>query len=294
MVIEEPASLLAVARRYDAVVLDQWGVLHDGTAPYPGAVEALEALARAGVRLAVLSNSGKRAAPNAERIARIGFPSELFETVMTSGEALWQDLATGRVAASVLYPIERARGDAEDWVSGSGARLVSELAEADAILLMGVPDDARPAEFEEVMAEAFKCELTVLCTNPDRASPRAGGRLVMSPGQLAHDQRARGGKVAFYGKPYGQVFDAVARALGTENGKLLMVGDSLEHDIAGANGAGWDSLFVRGGLHAEAFTGSDAPLARLERLIVEETAPRPTYTLHSLGQLSELHDETAQ
>ena len=106
------ATLTEVAPRYSAIVLDQWGVLHDGSEPYPGALECLARFKTAGPRLAVLSNSGKRAAPNAARIGAMGFDASLFEVVMTSGEALWQDMTAGRVTARVLCPVERAAGDA--------------------------------------------------------------------------------------------------------------------------------------------------------------------------------------
>ena len=45
------------------VLLDQYGVLHDGQKAYPGAVAAVEALAAAGRKLLVLSNSSRRAVP---------------------------------------------------------------------------------------------------------------------------------------------------------------------------------------------------------------------------------------
>jgi hypothetical protein len=66
-------EISTIASNYDAIVFDQWGVLHDGSAPYAGAVDCLEKLATCGVRMAVLSNSGKRSAPNAARIADMGF-----------------------------------------------------------------------------------------------------------------------------------------------------------------------------------------------------------------------------
>ncbi|MEM9248901.1 MAG: TIGR01459 family HAD-type hydrolase [Pseudomonadota bacterium] len=274
-------TLSAVAPDYDAVVLDQWGVLHDGSTPYPRAIAALEGMLRGGVRLAVLSNSGKRAAPNADRIAAMGFAPELFETVMTSGEALWQDIAAGRQSASRLLPIERAAGDAAAWAKGLDVVLVDDVSNADAILLMGLPDKAAPDAFAPRLAAALERDLPVYCTNPDRASPRAGGVTVVSPGALAHDYAARGGRVLFYGKPHLPVFRAVEAALGVAPARLLMVGDSLEHDIAGAEAAGWASAFVRGGLHAAAFRSGDTSAA-LTRLVRAEAAPAPTYSLQEL------------
>ncbi|MEM1431258.1 MAG: TIGR01459 family HAD-type hydrolase [Pseudomonadota bacterium] len=271
-------TLQEVAADYEAIVLDQWGVLHDGTTPYPGAVVALDALHAAGVRLAVLSNSGKRAAPNMARIARMGFPEQIFACVMTSGEALWRDVAEGRIAERRFFPIERAPGDAAIWAEGLPVQLCREPSEADAILLMGLPDGSDAADWQAPLDHALSASLPVYCSNPDRASPRSGGRRVVSPGALAHEHHARGGHVVFYGKPHGPVFDAVAAALGTTS--LLMVGDSLEHDIAGAAAAGWDSAFVRGGLHAADFAGGDAE--RVLAGLVGDGGAAPTYMIEVL------------
>ena len=57
-------GLRAIADRFDAVLVDQYGVLHDGRRAFPGAADCLRALRAAGKRIAVVSNSGKRAGPN--------------------------------------------------------------------------------------------------------------------------------------------------------------------------------------------------------------------------------------
>ncbi|MBN2760949.1 MAG: TIGR01459 family HAD-type hydrolase, partial [Rhodobacteraceae bacterium] len=172
------SSLSEVAERFDAIVLDQWGVLHDGTCPYPRAVAALERLRARGTRLAVLSNSGKRAAPNLDRIAAMGFAPDLFDSVMTSGEALYQDIAAGRVQPRALFPIERSSHDAQAWASGLAVNLVTDLSHADGVLLMGLPDAADLTAIQTRLDQALALDLPVFCTNPDRASPRADGQLV--------------------------------------------------------------------------------------------------------------------
>ncbi len=269
-------SLLEVAGDHDAVVLDQYGVLHDGARPYPGAVPALEALRAAGHRLAVLSNSGKRAAYNAARIERMGFPRGLFEAVMTSGEALRSDIARGAVPHRRLWPVEGAPGDAAAFAEGLDVTLTDGPGDADAVLLMGLPEGTDADGAEALLARLGG--LPVICSNPDRASPRAGGGTAVSPGALAHTHADAGGEVLWYGKPHRPVFDALARALGT--GRLLMVGDSPEHDVAGGAGAGWATCLVMGGLHA-ARLGGDA--SRVPALMHEEGAPMPTYAIASLA-----------
>lgn len=273
-------SLLDIADQYDAIVLDQWGVLHDGTTPYSGAVEALNAL---NTRLAVLSNSGKRAASNAARIASMGFPEALFEVVMTSGEALWQDIAAGRVAHKRLYPVTRAEGDGQTWAEGLAITLTDDATTADAILLMGLPDHGDPDAAHAILDVARAQGIPMLCTNPDRASPRAGGATVVSPGALAHAYAASNGDVQFYGKPHLPVFTAIAAALNVAPDKLLMVGDSLEHDIVGGHAAGWATAFIRGGLHADAFAQNVNIPQTITRLAAADKAPMPTYTLAQLG-----------
>ena len=271
------ASLSEVVSDYDAIVFDQWGVLHDGSAPYPLAIPTLTALAAAGHRLAVLSNSGKRAAANAAQLARFGIAPDLFECVMTSGEALWRAFERGAIPYRRLHALARAPGDAEVWAEGLALSFVP-ADEAEAVLLMGMSDDAGAGAFAEVFAVALERGLPVLCSNPDRTAPRAGNVRVVMPGTLAEQYAETGGEVQFTGKPHLGVFRAVEAELALAPERILMVGDSLEHDIAGASRAGWHSVFVRCGLHAGRFEDG-AVLDRLAALADRLNTPPPEFTL---------------
>jgi len=242
-------SLLDIATSYDGLVFDQWGVLHNGAEPYPHAVDILTELRRRGHFMAVLSNSGRRARANQELIEQIGFPPGLFGRVMSSGEALWQDIYTGRIAEQIFFKVERRPCDAAHFAEGLKIEFASKMCEVEAILLLGVPDDSIIEEWEHSLNEAAALNLPVYCANPDRFSPRPDGKLALQPGALAYAYKDRGGSVTFYGKPHLPVFSGLERAVDMVGGRLLMIGDSLEHDIAGANIAGWDSVFVLGGLH---------------------------------------------
>ncbi|MEM6477630.1 MAG: TIGR01459 family HAD-type hydrolase [Pseudomonadota bacterium] len=273
---QEISRIAEIADRYDVIVFDQWGVLHDGSSPYPGAIRCIESLAARDI--AVLSNSGKRARPNAARISAMGFGENAFSTVMTSGEALWADIAACRIAETRFFPIERAAGDAESWAGDLEIEL-TPLDGAEAVLLMGLPDGATLEDWMPVLHAALERGLPVHCSNPDRKSPRAGGT-VISPGALAFAYEAMGGQTSFYGKPHRPVFDALALAL--PGASYLMVGDSLEHDIAGASDAGWDSVFVSGGLYAPLFKAAPWE-AVLPKLAAEQGAPPPTYIIGEIA-----------
>ena len=274
------ASLSEVASDYDAIVFDQWGVLHDGSAPYPLAVETLAALKADGHRLAVLSNSGKRADVNEAQLSRIGFPADLFDCVMTSGEALWQAFAAGEMPFTKLHAITRAPGDAEAW-AGRLELSFLPVEKAEAVLLMGLADTAGAGAFADVFSAALERGLPVLCANPDKTAPRAGGVTLVMPGTLAQDHANTGGEVRYIGKPHGQVFGAVEAALGLAPERILMVGDSLEHDIAGADAAGWHSVFICGGLHAARFRSGDIA-SNVAALADAMATPLPRYTLDTL------------
>ena len=45
---------------YDTFLLDMWGVMHNGSAPYEGVLQTISELKKAGKKLIILSNSSKR------------------------------------------------------------------------------------------------------------------------------------------------------------------------------------------------------------------------------------------
>ena len=140
------------------------------------------------------------------------FKPNYFQTVLTSGEALWQHMKRGRIAQKCFYPIERTEGDSAVWSLGLNIEFVS-FEEAEAILLLGVPDDHDKTLCNCLWQNAQVRNLLVYCSNPDLASPREKG-LVASPGAIAATYEEMTGEVVFYGKPHAKVFASMQEALG--------------------------------------------------------------------------------
>ena len=92
MDIQLVTGMREVAPDYDGFILDLWGVVHDGVAPMPGALECLRALMERGKRTVLLSNAPRRADDVVRRIAEIGVPEDLYHHVMSSGEEAWLHL----------------------------------------------------------------------------------------------------------------------------------------------------------------------------------------------------------
>ena len=286
------SSLSEIADEFDIAVLDQWGVLHNGREPYPRAIGALAWLYNAGKPAIVLSNSGKRAAINIGRICGMGFPKHIIRHAVTSGETAWQSFNARRFPVTCsgrmrLFPISERRTDAEEWAAGNkGVELASSIDDADALLLMGMPRNSDADEIDVIIRNAINLELPLICTNPDKMSPR-GSSNVKSPGTVSDDYSRLGGRVIAFGKPFPEVFEAVRELQpNVDRNRFLVVGDSLEHDVSGAVAAGFTAAFVRLGIHRSAFAGCDT--ADEIRSVVSELAsrlgvPLPDYTLPELA-----------
>ena len=250
-------GMRALATDYDGFILDLWGVVHDGTAPFPGVLDCMARLISGGKRVVLLSNAPRRADDVVRRIARIGVPEGLYHGVMSSGEEAWQHLAR---RDDPFYAALGRRclqiGSERDLEMREGLALdfVDEPEEADFILNTG------PAEWEDTLADyapilraARARDLPMVCANPDLVVIH-NGRPALCAGALAEAYEAQGGRVRWHGKPYPSVYASCLDLLGIADRRhILAIGDSLRTDIAGAQGAGIDSLLVAGGVHAGEF-----------------------------------------
>ncbi len=270
------AGLRELAPRYDGFILDLWGVIHDGVAPIPGAIDCLRSLIDSGKRIALLSNAPRRADDVVRRITAVGVPSGFYHVVMSSGEEAWQNLnrrddpfyaGLGRRCLHI--------GSERDLEIREGLHLqyVDAPEEAQFILNTGPAGwDDRIEDYEPLLRRAIGRGLPMVCANPDLVVMR-GSTLHLCAGALAKWYEEAGGHVRWHGKPFRSVYDSCLQLLGiADRSRVLAVGDSLRTDIAGAAGAGIDCLLIAGGIHAEEFgtTGERTPdLGRVEAALRE-------------------------
>ena len=270
--------------RYDGFMLDQYGVLHDGEAPLPGAVAALELLRRAGKTVVLISNSGKRSLPNEELLGRLGIARGLYVTMVTSGETAWLGLQarTDEVFAGLgdrcLF---LSRGGDRSALDGLPIQDVAEAAEAEFVLLTGLDhDEAWRVAASGLLEQALARDLPLVCTNPDLVSIE-GGRHVDGPGAFARRYELAGGEVRWVGKPWPAIYRAALAAMPVARARILAVGNSMDHDIEGASGMGIAAALVTAGVHRAAFEGATTAAACLERLetLAGASAARPRFLL---------------
>ncbi|TKV71835.1 TIGR01459 family HAD-type hydrolase [Bradyrhizobium elkanii] len=279
------AGLHAIADRFDHVLLDQWGTLHEGLAVFPAALECVARLREAGKRILILSNSGKRAASNQRRLATLGLPADAYDGVLSSGEVTWRGLHAREQAP--FAELGRAcflisRDDDRSIVDGTDLVVVANMREADFILLGGLDDNAaEPERWREGLATAAARQLPMLCANPDLVMFGVAG-LIPAPGALAAFYHSLGGTVLFVGKPYPPMFAAARDQLGhPPPDRVLVIGDSLDHDIAGGRTAGMLTLLIGSGAHrATLAQASDLP--RAIKTVAGTPARMPHWTMDHL------------
>lgn len=248
-------GLAPIADRYDGLILDVWGVLHDGERPYPQVRETLQRLKSAGKRIVLLSNAPMRTPPVRARLAGFGIGPELYDDVLTSGEEVWQNLcdrddpfyaALGR--RCLWIGPERHRS----VVTGLDLTLVEEVEAAEFLLNTGPDDlDEGATAFQPLLRAAAARGLPMICANAD-LHVMQGDAVIQCAGVLAQRYEDHGGVVRWHGKPFASVYHGCFRLLGDiAPARILAIGDNLDTDIAGARGVGIDCALVAGGIHAD-------------------------------------------
>jgi HAD superfamily hydrolase (TIGR01459 family) len=244
-----------LAGLYDGFIVDLWGVVHDGVRPYPGVIDCLRQLHALNKRVVFLSNAPRRAAAIGRALAGMGIGEELYDGIMSSGEAVYlalRDRTESDFAAlgERLYHLGPERD--RDVFDSLSLIEVKSPAEADFLLNTGPddylgPDD--PSIYTPVLDTALAAGLPMICANPDLEVVRDGKRIICA-GVLAQYYAAQGGQVIMRGKPDPAIYKPTLALLGTEQSRTLAVGDSLRTDMAGAKAAGIDACWVLSGIHA--------------------------------------------
>ena len=273
--------LAALAGGYDGFIVDLWGVVHDGIAPFPGALECLARLNDKPVLL--LSNAPRRASAVRVALRALGVSDTLYSGLLTSGEATWRALHERRdpwfaALGTRVYHLGPARD--RSVMEGLDLIRVQDPAQGAFVLNTGPDDERDGARLEAFLPELDAClraGLPMICANPDLEIVR-GGLRILCAGALAQHYAAQGGDVRWVGKPDPTIYDDALALMEVERGRVLAIGDSLRTDIAGAHAAGMDALWVLGGVHAgaderdwsriedEAGSSGLKPLAAIPRL----------------------------
>lgn len=250
MNLEPISGLEAVLVDFDLFLIDQFGVLHNGVEPYEGAIDALEMLKSNNKRVVIISNSGKRAGINVSRFEKLGFSSELFDHFITSGEVAFRTIESRLQESTIKSCFLISRDNDDSAVAGLGLDIVGDASKAD-LIIIGGSEAERYSEnaYRDQLRQAAKNETRCICTNPDKKMLTRSG-LQFGAGRIAEIYEELGGKVEWIGKPYEAIYQYILGLYkDCDRRRVLCIGDSVEHDIAGGNSVGLQTMLVRTGIN---------------------------------------------
>lgn len=275
-----------ISDSYAGFIIDQWGVLHDGGKAFEGVVDCLKQLRNRQKFVIILSNSGKRAEQNRNRMEELGISPDLYDVIVTSGEITWQGLnsqSDGYFRDIGKRCVVISRGGDRSIVDGLDVEVVDEPKNADFIIISGADSPEKTMEdYEPLLKQAARYKLKAICANPDSLGVM-GGQSIMGPGTLASRYKDFGGIVHYIGKPHQPIFQHCIRILQQQQiypGQTVMIGDTMAHDILGGTLVNIDTCLVKRGIHSSVFKNCTSPSEvdkTLDILIRQYNGVRPKY-----------------
>ena len=243
---------------YDALLFDAYGVLVHVSGAMPDAPKLIKRLNRIEKPYCIVTNDASRL-PNkaAARYRSYGLDVDA-ENIITSGGLLPEYFAKHGLRGSrcvVLGPADSRR-----YVELAGGEVVP----ADAVFDVLVIGDESGFPFldtvDMALSTLFKMidagrPIHLVLPNPDLIYPSgvdsfgiaAGAVAMLFEAALRRRYRGRPGlEFARLGKPYPHLYEAAMARCDTRD--VVMIGDQLETDIAGANGCGIDSALITTGV----------------------------------------------
>ena len=252
---------------YDALLVDLWGCLHNGVAPFPSAVAALQSFRARGGAVCLLTNAPRSRQEVEKHLNAIGLPEDCWDTIATSGDSARVAMYSGAVGQKIWFigePGDEPFFERMALIENAPEITCVPLKDAEGIICTGPFDrTADPNEMRPQFLMAKQMGLKLLCANPDIVVDR-GERREWCAGALAALYSEMGGESLYFGKPHPPVYDLARRRLAevgkpTDPSRTLAIGDGIATDIQGALGEDIDSLFITGGLAASETGTTEQP-----------------------------------
>lgn len=221
------------------MVFDLDGVVFLGGRAIPGAGEALQRIADAGIRVVFATNNATRTTADiAARIAQTGFRAQADQVATSAAAAAW---ALESEDDPVLVVGEQGL---EDTLTESGHRLTGDPDTARAVVV-GLD---RGIDYGKIRAasQAVRGGARFIATNTDVTFPTPEGPVPGAGAIVAAVAAAAGRDPEVVGKPHPPIIAVTRSLLGP--GSTWMVGDRPETDLAAARAADWVPVLVLSGI----------------------------------------------
>jgi HAD superfamily hydrolase (TIGR01459 family) len=277
-------GLAELSDRYDVILSDVWGVIHNGRESFPQACGALARWRAERGPVILISNAPRPYQDVLPQLDSLGVQRDAWSAMVTSGDAtriLLGGHAPGpawRIGPDRDAPLYEGLG--LDYADAATAAFVSVTGPYD--------DEVETAEdYRERFVQAVARKLPLICANPDIVVQR-GDRLIPCGGALAQLYAAMGGEVIMAGKPHAPIYAlSIGEAeaiLGhpVDRSRVLCIGDGIATDVKGANAQGLDVLFVASGIHGAETIGPNGLDAKAVEDLLAKDGAKATYAIADL------------
>ena len=238
-------NLSEIQNEYECFFIDLWGVIHNGVNLFENVLDTLKFLKNKKKSIFFLTNAPRRSNVIKKQLFEFGLSNKLYDDIVSSGEITWQKLKSKKNLRCFLI------GPPRDFhlVEGLDVEVVKNPKLVDLIINTGPWGDKDSLEnYKPILEELVNYNPLMICSNPDKTVIR-GNRFMICAGLLAEYYQKIGGKVEYYGKPYSEIYEYTYSIMKKTNEKILVIGDSLDNDIKGANLQNLDSLLITSGIH---------------------------------------------
>ncbi len=230
--------------------------MHDGAFGYDHAFNTINILNSNNKNLFIISNSSKRSKSSIDRLPKLGFKKKSFINTVTSGEMIWQLLKKkfldDKNKKNCFHIYDEEKEDGLNFRDGLNINFVEKVEEADLILACTPFINLQPIDYIPLLEVAYKKEITMYCANPDFETVENNSKKnVFCMGAIGEIYKKMGGKVIIKGKPDVGIYTETTNQINLEKKRTVAIGDSLFHDIQGANNFEIDSVLVKSGIHKD-------------------------------------------
>ena len=252
-------SITDIINNYENYLIDQWGVMHDGLNGYNHAIETINYLEKKNKNLFIISNSSLRKKISIEKLPKLGFNKSSFIDVITSGEMIWnlinKNFSKLENKKNCFHIYDNSKEDGLLFREGLNLSFVDRVDEADFILACTPFVNMQPIDYVPLLDRAIDKKLIMYCANPDFETMGKNEKSnVFCMGAIAEIYKKMGGCVIIEGKPEKNIYIETTKSINLEKTKTIAIGDSIFHDIKGANNFSIDSVLVKSGIHKDLST----------------------------------------
>ena len=222
-----------ISDKYNAVICDLWGCLHNGVESFPEALKALEKFKASKGKVVLVTNAPRPIASVKDQIAKLGIKEIHYDMLLTSGELTSNYINSIATNQLKIFHIggKRHHSIYKDMIHEKKISIeIDNIKNADLIVCTEPFDPSKDqlSDYSNALKIGIDKDLTLLCANPDLLVD-VGDKREMCAGSIASMYEGMGGRVIYFGKPYKNIYQEVYSFLNkfsdSKQMSILCIGD---------------------------------------------------------------------